>query len=447
MSLIYSNSQKSTDVIKALNSFSNIEGNQIFVVGHSIFMKKLYKQIFNKLKNSQELNKKFELVKDQNVWSWVFNLNKDNNTKNIIFTRHAFSVANIYKERVSSHILGTSGKLFDKSFYNQQLEKDAKLSLYGIISTINYSDEFVKKLNVIPQNNCNIIVSCLIRTWMTALCLYLPIIANNSKNNSKYNLNNNTSNLTNQNINSNKASNTASNTNINKSNNKNNDLKINLIIGDYIKEDGSTPDNQPENIDLQIKNIRLFLKFLRDYELMPEVFNKKVHLRIIFNNNNKRNVNINTIINQKNNKNLEYYRLWHMNNKINQSSILSYKENISSMKNNKINNKNLGNNQNKTYNIEQQMYINNLKILGGIKKPTKDQLVKISRWLEPFSKKSGNMGSTLRSFTGRKNNYRSPKMLPNKKVEEYILYNSTVNGGKKTITKKSTTKKKKLVKK
>ena len=191
---------------------------------------------------------------------------------------------------------------------------------------------------------------------------------------------------------------------------------------------------------------------------MPKVFNKKVHLRIIFNNNNTRNVNINTIINQKNNKNLEYYRLWHNNNKINRSNILNYKEIISSMKNNKINYQNLKNNQldgeevgkfkskkEKFYflNFEQQMYINNLKILGGIKKPTKDQLVKISRWLEPFSKKSGNMGSSLISITGRKNNYRSPKMLPNKKN----INNSNVIGGKKTITKKSTTKKKKLVKK
>ena len=211
----------------------------------------------NLKKKKNNLDKKFKEVKKQNVWSFVFDLKNSTNSTNstnsnlkkIIFTRHAFSVANLYKERVSTHLfgLGKYTEFVDKSFWNQQSEKDAKLSLYGIISTIEYSKKFAEKIKKINEtekiainvsNGCTIIVSCLIRTWMTALCLYLPIIES-----------------------------------------VNNNVKINLVIGDYIKEDGWTPDNTPEKIDLQIKNITLFLKFLKDY-VLNDVFENNVNVNI-----------------------------------------------------------------------------------------------------------------------------------------------------------------------
>ena len=142
----YTDEQKATNVEKALEYFLTQTEKNLFVVGHSIFMKKLYKEEFKK-KNNTILDDKFKEVKQQNVWSYIFDLKNSTNSTNsklkkIIFTRHAFSVANLYKERVSTHLLGKYTKFVDKSFYNQQMEKDAKLSLYGIISTIKYSKKF-----------------------------------------------------------------------------------------------------------------------------------------------------------------------------------------------------------------------------------------------------------------------------------------------------------------
>ena len=419
------NPQVKSDVNKALNYFTKVENQQVFVVGHSIFMKKLYKILSNGQHMNQNINDKFKKVKNQNVWSWIFDLNYHSYKKNIIFTRHAFSVADVYKERLLSHMFGAHTKFLDKSFYNQQLEKDAKLSLYGIITTINYSAEFAKKLknineDFIPKNNCVIIVSCLIRTWMTALCLYLPIIAENPVGVFG-----------------------------------NQDLRINLFIGEYIKEDGNTPDNLPESINLQIKNITLFLKFLKKHNLMSKVFEKNVIIRIDFNivpsnNSNKvKTVIIKKVNNSKQNqnKNLEYYSLWHSNTK----NTTNYLKSIKNITSNKVNLENIRNNQTKEYPIKinnnNNFKIVNLKILGGIEKPQKDgELSKISRWLEPFSKKTES--SILGSLTGRKNSWKKSKInnsssvnssVTNKKFGSFSSHwtNGDKKPVKKTITKKT----------
>ena len=416
----YTDEQKATNVEKALEYFLTQTEKNLFVVGHSIFMKKLYKEEFKK-KNNTILDDKFKEVKQQNVWSYIFDLKNSTNSTNsklkkIIFTRHAFSVANLYKERVSTHLLGKYTKFVDKSFYNQQMEKDAKLSLYGIISTIKYSKKFAEKIEkkeINVSNDCTIIVSCLIRTWMTALCLYLPIIKS-----------------------------------------VNNNLTINLVIGDYIKEDGSTPDNTPEKIDLQIKNITLFLKFLKDYKLMSDVFKNNVNVNIKF---DTRTVEIKIPVNNKlsvnNNKNLEYYRLW----KSDREKSDQYKNKIIEMiSNNKMNSENLNITPNLTPNpelpkksifkkfknftstkTEPKFVFTKLKILTGIKKPTEEELKDISRWLEPFSKK----GSNSYSLTGQKKVWRNSKKSNGSIINNISTTNSYVsnltNGGKKTTTKKT----------
>ena len=428
--ITYTDKQKATNVENALEYFLTQTDDNLFVVGHSIFMKKLYEKEFEKKKNN--LDKKFKEVKKQNVWSFVFDLKNSTNSTNstnsnlkkIIFTRHAFSVANLYKERVSTHLfgLGKYTEFVDKSFWNQQSEKDAKLSLYGIISTIEYSKKFAEKIKKINEtekiainvsNGCTIIVSCLIRTWMTALCLYLPIIES-----------------------------------------VNNNVKINLVIGDYIKEDGWTPDNTPEKIDLQIKNITLFLKFLKDYKLMSDVFKNNVNVNIKFGTKTveikipvKNNLSVN------NNKNLEYYRLW----KSDRAKSDQYKNKIIEMiSNKKMNSENLNITPNLTPNpelpkkymfekiknftstkTEPKFVFTKLKILTGIKKPTEEELKDISRWLEPFSKK----GSNSFSFTGQKKVWRNSKKSNGSIINNISTTNSYVsnltNGGKKTTTKKT----------
>ena len=131
--ITYTSEQKDSNVGKALEYFSNIptksneKNNKLYVVGHSLFMKSLWKKY-----NLVDDEHKKEIMKE-NVWDLIFDYhnNTTNITKNITFTRHAFSVANMYKER--SSFKG------NKPFIDQQLENDTKLSLYGILSALKIS--------------------------------------------------------------------------------------------------------------------------------------------------------------------------------------------------------------------------------------------------------------------------------------------------------------------
>ena len=189
--------------------FNDIEiNNTIKVVCHSGIMKNYFKK-----KNGS--SNRIKDLKNTNVWSFKETI--DNNT--FMVTRHAFSVANIFKEK---------GRMT-----NQISEKDSSLSCYGILSSLlkanninnnikknpllmsnaqviplinntsNSTNKIInqdiqenkKKINngsvirILKSNNVirmlnknnnknlapeTIYVSVLIRTWMTAICLYLP---------------------------------------------------------------------------------------------------------------------------------------------------------------------------------------------------------------------------------------------------------------------------------
>jgi len=139
---IYTGPSNFLNFLSFLNYYGKLNKN-IYVVSHSHAMQSFLKK-YNI--NDSGLSK-------QNLWSIVLkNMNNVNNVKSIIFTRHAFSIANVAKEK--------------KRSIDQMTEKDSALSMYGILSSFN------KKIDI-KESIDTIYVSPLIRTWMTGTALYL----------------------------------------------------------------------------------------------------------------------------------------------------------------------------------------------------------------------------------------------------------------------------------
>jgi len=255
--MTYSPDLKSSDTNKAFEYFEKVQEYNLYVVCHSHIMQHIIKKMYNvdnveKKEENKENRKKtfgffggkpnqgamgragvtygnnqsqyefikctkenknkmniittfkdfFKNIKDENMWDFKINYNN----KNITFVRHAFSVANIYNERAKKHMVSFA----TKNKIDQVREKDAKLSLFGILSALKMSEK--KKYNL--ESNQNVYVSCLIRTWMTAICLFLPKMDDNGK--------------------------------------------LTLIVAPGIREEKETNDNLPDPIHVQIKNIRYF---------------------------------------------------------------------------------------------------------------------------------------------------------------------------------------------
>jgi len=81
--------------------------------------------------------------------------------KEFIITRHAFSCNNLM-ERKYKH----------GSIYSRATELDPGLSMFGIVSTLLKTS----KVGMDRYRSNTVFVSCLIRTWMTSILLYLPHI-------------------------------------------------------------------------------------------------------------------------------------------------------------------------------------------------------------------------------------------------------------------------------
>lgn len=133
----------------------------------------------------------------------------------ILITRHAFSCANLKKLKGDS--------------FGQATEPDPSLTLWGILLTLIQSDNIpAEPVTTISSSSPvkHIYVSCLIRTWETAVLLYGPSHAH-----------------------------------------------LRLIISPYVKEEGITNDNLPKPIDQQIQKLRQFLEYLhliRTFNKIPQ---------------------------------------------------------------------------------------------------------------------------------------------------------------------------------
>ena len=197
---------RASDIIKFLSFVNNticIPDN-FRVVCHSHIMKHFIKEKIDKdfYKNLKEAE-----ILEENLWTIFLNLK---NKKNISISRHGFSYANLIKEK-------------DKSFFGkfkQITETDAKLSVYGVFTALLHGTDLNKKEveNGMNESPDKVFVSVLIRTWMTAICLYLPHC-----------------NDTNEFI---------------------------LVVSPFIKEEGISLDNQPDSFVNQISYISKFLNYL-----------------------------------------------------------------------------------------------------------------------------------------------------------------------------------------
>lgn len=274
--------------------------------------------------------------KEKNMWGFSIGFNEDYiNDYDFEILRHGFSVANIYKER----------KNF-KSSRDQYRERDSGLSVYGILSACKMHE--IRNFDF--ENGDIIYVSCLIRTWMTALSIFLPYLC------TKYPDENN--------------------------------LNIKLKISKYAREEfiseyfGS--DNQPKDFNIQLKNIKVFLKILK--KLYPKLENKNIKITIILENKLEYNIfngipeiirsysQTKNIINRnKNNKSIIS-----KNNNVNRNKVSINFRKFEINTNNEINNNNLSinnkiwlqnniHNSLKEYQSSIDKYVNSIIINKGLK--------------------------------------------------------------------------------
>jgi hypothetical protein len=274
-----------------------------------------------------------QLVDDENLWTLFLQHERNNNKNtnrstiynknksfNISISRHGYTYANVLK--------GTSA---------QQYEKDAKLTIYGILTSLIHGNELVdneKKEGLISVPNL-IYVSVLIRTWMTAIILYLP---------------------------------------------HNTDSIFTLVVSPFIKETGKGYpglDNEPDEIPVQINNIISFLEYLKsisEVKFSNTIINENLaSINKFFNENG--NINIYTTI--------ATYSIY-LKDGIFQSTII---ENS----NEYFNSKNVDNCEKES--------LTKLKIFHGKNKPSKNSKDLFTRWCEPFSRKnvSSSSGNTCSS--------------------------------------------------
>jgi len=251
-----------------LHSHGGID-SEVRIVSHNNIMTNLLKLLDI---NNSSIKKIYE---NQNLWSILLNLDD----KKINITRHGFSISNLYKE---------TGYIIKQIQY-----QDPELSLYGTLAALLHSNQISEneKKNGFITAPYKIYVSTLIRSWMTAICLYLPYFAK-LKETKKLSEN------------------------------------FTLIISPYIKEVdklqiavlmGISKDNTPNNFNIQIENILKFLNYLikmskhnyyyvylqENLSNIVKYFEKNNEL-IIINGNKKERINIimdNDVIKNKNTTN------------------------------------------------------------------------------------------------------------------------------------------------
>ena len=232
-----------------------------------------------------------------------------------------------------------------------------------------------------------IYVSVLIRTWMTAICLYLPSCKKN---------------------------------------------KLILEVSPYLKEEGSGYDNTPLAFQKQKEQIIKFIKFLYNLHIKDTGKYKKISQTL----DNFRNFfdSKKLIINQN------YYgksikidiNILQLKQKINDTDLTNISSdyilyNLDMALENEDNNNN--NNYRKTLLSKNNGNINNeipnsntidkrtngILFYPGIRKPSKEDLNKLSRWCEPFSRKDLFIKNTCKFTPIMKNNKKNTNPLLSEK--------------------------------
>ena len=316
-----------SDILKLLYFFKSYNLN-IKIVCHSHLMQDLLniKILDNFNIGNNKKSEILEIENNENIWSIILNSGK------YCITRHAFTIANFYKENAKKSFIET----LSRAKLKQVTDNDTKLSLYGILGSLNFDNPDIN------LNDCNntVFVSILVRTWITAICLYLPKI-------------------------------------------KLEDTEFTLVVSPFIKESGSTYDNTPLPIDKQINIIKNFLLFLRNIDTSQVSEKCKVSIEVIntfFNRGGVLVINGEKLVisgknrlfrNIKHIKNIKYKIKYDENN----NCFIIEQENTDNFFKGIISNKN-------AYNLD----IIDLKVLPGLRKPIPDMIKHTSIYEEPLNK-------------------------------------------------------------
>jgi hypothetical protein len=257
-----------------------------------------------------------EILKE-NVWSIFLN-------ENILITRHANSVANYLQKNLSVSY---------KDVTKYSTEQDTNLTLYGIFSALIQGELLNNTVNMPNQNeqNINIFVSVLKRTWETAIMLYLPFFEKSNENENK---------------------------------------TITLIVSPFLIEKGAnkTEDNFPADLNVQLTHFIDFLNIIYKYSLDGIINDKIKESLTLFKSffDNRNHIMINYIPNSK-------------SYKIGAYGYKGYNKNISLLQDNEL-----------TSDLFQtippsQLNITSLTIIKGVCKPSGDVLKHMSEYCEPLS--------------------------------------------------------------
>ena len=352
--------------------------NNVRVVCHSRLMKKFVHSI-NDGRNKNSSFKPIELdanIIDQNLWSMLINGTLINEKVKIIISRHGYTFANLLKQKGNKK--------------RQILEKDARLSIYGILTALLHCDA-LKKIETVNEmykdvNLSSIYVSVLSRTWMTAICLYLPSMCTFKK--------------------------------------------FNLIISPYLKENDFGLDNTPKEFTKQVNDIILFLSFLdRLHNYYKNVLQSgltKIHIII--------KENVDKIIDFFEKEGTICIRHMNVPNIINKIADIYYDFDITKQKKIfKIKNTNSNfKNFHEGINIKSSNILENvtIKIYEGENKPNNNNTAKFTRWCEPLSEKGS---FTLKTTNCNKKLENINKLSKKNNTIKKAIANAKANANAKAI--------------
>ena len=319
-----------SDIISFLSYLNNTIciPKYLRIVCHEDIIQDLFKKL--NIYSNDNIKKIF----NENLWSIFMNLH---NNKKISISNNGFSLLDLIDQKK-----GKKTRFIPTINFDKLSEPDAKLSLYGILTSLLHGSDLVGKENNDGMNELphTIFVSILMRTWMTAICLYLPHCENDN---------------------------------------------FTLVVSPFLKNKGMFLYNKPEQT-YQLGNLVIFLDYL-------------IRLCTMKFSNNLINENLLKIKNYfiRDKKNLILYSITDDSilPKSTYTVLYGYKYYFNESKNhisyNYIKNENYFNKKcNESYE-NKIFYIDNIKIFHGETKPFKAKLITSCEYFSKISKMSTNI--------------------------------------------------------
>ena len=306
-----------------------------------------------------------------NLWTMVAPF-----SRSLVITRHGYSMANYLKSLESV-----------RQKFSQLTQPDPGLTVWGITTALLRGAKLKEQFGEEDVNT--VFVSNLVRTWMTAVCLYLPHLNDGI-------------------------------------------TKFNLIVSPNVNEEGITFDNKPDIIANQLEKFQKFIKVL-----ISEIPETKSNLDTLIRRirNFARNGGVINLIRYQTLINPESEQNYTINIKENKSSPIAIKLKLTQTGGGLFNlfsrsKKNIGilpvqrettgNNSNFAIGELQQ---DNIKIFTGICKPPIENLNRMTKFCEPLSVQFNRF-----SCIGGRGKLQT--LLLNRTIK-YIKCSTTQKGGKR----------------